>query len=79
MLAWETGASISISIWDEGIVGQPLQPRKKEVDASKVQLSEMFSVKPEVWRNDWLSHLSQFVRAILSPHLGCTFLFQLVG
>ena len=35
---------IPISIWDKGIVGQRLQRRKKEVNASSVQLSAMVGV-----------------------------------
>ena len=54
MLAWETDRALfPISIWDKGIVGQRLQPCKKEVNASSVQLSAMAGVQMNGWGSTW--------------------------
>jgi len=45
--------AIPISIWDDGIVGQRLQRRKKEVNASSVQLSAMAGVQMNGWGSTW--------------------------
>jgi hypothetical protein len=62
--------AIPISIWDEGIVGQHLQRRKKEVNASSAQLSDIAGVELSGWGSGWPIQLeADLVRAILSPHL----------